>query len=76
MEFFAVDGTVLRASAEGYEVRLEPTDEKDLERLKSGLRTFLSSPRVRMDPALADDPARAAEVLVEPPPWRGRWFRR
>ena len=74
LRFFAVDGTILRASAEGYRVRLEATTESDLDGLKSELRTYLSHPQVGLDPALADSPAQAAEVLI--PPRRRRWFRR
>lgn len=74
LRFFALDGTILKASAEGYRVRLEATTESDLDGLKSGLRAYLTHPQVGLDPALADNPAQAAEVLI--PTRRRRWFRR
>ena len=75
LKFFAANGTILRAKAHGYAVRLEATSETDPEELRSKLRTFLSSPRVGIDPALADDPVRAAEILSASTP-RKRWFKR
>ena len=64
LTFIAVDGTILRARAEGYKVRLEPTDSKNSVELRSRLRAYLSHPSVGMDRALADDPAQAADAVV------------
>jgi hypothetical protein len=75
LRFLGVDGTILKATAEGYKVRLEPTDSKDPRELRSRLVAYLSHPSVGMDPALADDPARAAEALSARPRRIGRWWK-
>jgi hypothetical protein len=67
LRFYGADGTILKPTAEGYAVKLEPTDERDEEDLKSRLRTFLAHPTVGLDPDLSDDPAQAARVLLERP---------
>ena len=76
LQFVRADGTLLRATARGYAVHLEPTNQRDEEALKERLRAFLSHPKVGMDPGLADDPARAAAALMLLPPGRRRWRRR
>lgn len=76
LKFFAVDGTILEPTAEGYRVRLRPTDTKEPAELRSRLSVYLSHPSVPVDASLADDPARAAEALLSRP-WRdARWWRR
>ena len=78
--FFGDDGTVISPSVRDQRVVLTPTDEKRPEELRERLRTFLVQPRVAMDPALADDPASLADLLIEQeharrwPRWPG-WLR-
>jgi hypothetical protein len=62
--FFGDDGTVIRPSVRGERVVLTATDEKRPEELRQRLRTFLMHWRVAMDPALADDPAALADLLI------------
>ena len=71
---FGDDGTVISPSVRDEQVVLTPTDEKRPEELRERLRTFLVQPRVAMDPALADDPAALADLLVEEERLR-RWPR-
>jgi len=76
LTFFAEDGTVLRAIAEGDQVRLTTTTERRLDELRDRLRTYLQHPAVGLDPALADHPVFAAQALVDSQ-WRARpfqWF--
>ncbi len=72
--FFGEDGTVISPSVRDEHVVLSPTHEKRPEELRERLRTFLVQPRVAMDPALADDPAALADLLVEEERLR-RWPR-
>ncbi len=78
--FFGDDGTVISPSVRDERVVLTPTDEKRPEELRERLRTFLVQPRVAMDPALADDPAALAYLLIEQErarrwPWWPAWLR-
>lgn len=72
--FYRADGTILKATAEGYRVHLEATDEIDEDGMKAILKTFLAHPNVGLDPALADDPRDAAAVLMQPRQ-RRRWLK-
>lgn len=78
--FFGDDGTVISPSVRDEHVVLTPTDDKRPQELRQRLRTFLVQPRVAMDPALADDPAALADLLIEQerlrrwPRWPG-WLR-
>jgi len=62
--FIDADGRLLRASADGYRVRLMPTDEDRLDELRSRIEGFLLHTRPPLDPALAQDPAAAAAALL------------
>jgi hypothetical protein len=64
LDFFASDGTRLKASAEGYKVRLQPSSQRDPDELRSRLRDFLSTPAAGLDPGLADDPPEAALAII------------
>jgi len=64
-EFFGDDGTVITGSVRNDRVVLTPTSEKRPEELRERLRTYLMHPQVAMDPALADDPAALADLLIE-----------
>src|SRR5579863_10276272 len=57
------DGTVLSAQADGYRVHLTPTTETREEHLRERLRFELQ--RRGLDPALAEAPRAAAQVLME-----------
>jgi hypothetical protein len=63
--FFGDDGTVIGPSVQDERVVLTPSSEKRPEELRQRLRTFLVHPRVAMEPALADDPAALADLLIE-----------
>jgi hypothetical protein len=75
LTYFTDDGTVLRATAEGYQVRLTPTTERRPDELRDRLRTHLQHPAVGLDPGLAEDPVSAAQALVDLH-WRARPFQR
>lgn len=77
--FFGDDGTVISASVtDDSRVVLTPTGERRPDELRQRLRSYLTQPRVGLDPALADDPAMLAELLIERqraqrwPRWPGR----
>jgi hypothetical protein len=63
--FFGDDGTVISPSVRDGRVVLTPTNQNGPEELRERLRIFLVQPRVTMDPALADDPAALADLLIE-----------
>lgn len=63
--FLDSGGDVLVASADGYRVKLTATEECRSDELRSRLRVFLSHPTVNLDPAMADDPAEVAVVLMK-----------
>lgn len=64
LRYLDADGIVLRATADGYQVRLAPTEERHPEELRARLETFLGNPRVGLDPALAADPRGVATLLA------------
>jgi hypothetical protein len=64
LEYFDAEGTVLHAIADGYRVRLTPTRTCRPQDLHARLDAYLRQPRVNMDPALADNPARLAAALA------------
>ncbi|MDX6230914.1 MAG: hypothetical protein QOI76_4304 [Frankiales bacterium] len=74
LKAYRPDGTKLAVSAAGYGCRLTPTNEVDLAELTALLRDYLSHPRIQMDPALADDPLRAAQAMLNAE-WAVRPFR-
>lgn len=63
--FFADDGTVIAPSVRTGRVVLTPTAQVRAEELRDRLRTYLSHPRVAIDPALADDPVALGKMLLE-----------
>jgi hypothetical protein len=65
LRYIDADGIVLHATADGYQVRLAPTAERQAEELRARLEAFLGDPRVGMDPALASDPRRVAALLTD-----------
>ena len=65
LRYIDADGTVLHATADGYEVRLTPTAERRPDELRARLEAFLEHPRVGMDPGLAADPQRVATLLAD-----------
>ena len=64
-DFFAGDGTVIDSAVRDGRVVLTLTGEHRPEELRARLRTYLSQPRVAMDPALADDPIALGVLLLE-----------
>jgi hypothetical protein len=62
--YFDAEGTVLEATADGYRVRLTPSADRRPEELHAQLVAYLRHPRVGIDPVLAKDPHRLAELLV------------
>lgn len=63
--YFATDGTVLAATAEGYAVRLAPTSDRRADELRDRLRVYLQHSSVALDPCLADDPVATAQMLMD-----------
>ncbi len=63
--YFATDGTVLAATAEGYTVRLAPTSDRRADELRDRLRVYLQRSSVALDPCLAGDPVETAQMLME-----------
>jgi hypothetical protein len=72
--YLGEDGTVLAASAEGYEVRLPQTGERSLNELRRLLRLHFESDLSGFEPALAEDPLAAAQALLDME-WESRAFR-
>jgi hypothetical protein len=64
--FFADDGTVIEASADGYQVRLRVTDAVDRPELLRRLRDFSERADRRIDSSSADDPMAYARAFREP----------
>jgi hypothetical protein len=62
--YFDAEGTVLEATDDGYRVRLTPSADRRPEELHAQLDAYLRHPRVGIDPALARDPHRLAELLI------------
>jgi hypothetical protein len=73
-DFFAEDGTLLRATTDGYQVTLRPTADHRPDELRQRLVRYLSDPRVGLDAKLADDPLTAAQTISERE-WSVRPFR-
>ena len=71
LAFFADDGTVFTAHADGYRVRLTATGERRSDELRALLRSYLASSKGGLDPALADEPASAAQAILD-----RRWIER
>jgi hypothetical protein len=72
-DFFTDDGTVLAGDTAGGRVTLRPTDDRDPDELRRRLHAHLTHPRVGMDGALAEDPLRAAQAILDAE-WQHRSF--
>jgi hypothetical protein len=62
--FMDAQATVVGAAADGYRVRLSPTEKREPDELRARLRAYFSNERVRLDLSLADHPSSAAAVLL------------
>jgi hypothetical protein len=63
--FFGADGTVVSTSVVDGRVVLTATERRSPGELRRRLRAYLEHPGLTLDPALAEDPAALADVLME-----------